>query len=235
LHVVAYGRDVGVKAIVVPANASVFSAFGIAGADVVAVAQASDPMIAPFDVGRLNALYERLEADVAADLEADGVPSGDATLVREIELRYRGQVHEVRVPVQQGRLEPADLDTLMADFEARYTRRYGRGTVHSRAGIEARTYAVRGIGHLRKPELASDTPGDADAHEAWVGERDVVFRELAGSGSAGIYRWEKLRSGHVVSGPAVIEGELTSALVPPDYAARVDDLGNLVLAGAEQR
>ena len=36
LHVVAYGRDVGAKAIVVPSNASVFSAFGIAGADVVA-------------------------------------------------------------------------------------------------------------------------------------------------------------------------------------------------------
>jgi hypothetical protein len=29
----------------------------------------------------------------------------------------------------------------------------------------------------------------------------------------------------------VIEGELTSALVPPDYTARVDRLGNLVLAG----
>ena len=78
-----------------------FSAFGIAGADVVAVAQASDPMIAPFDLERLNALYERLEADVAADLEADGITPGDATLLREIELRYRGQVHEVRVPVPQ--------------------------------------------------------------------------------------------------------------------------------------
>jgi N-methylhydantoinase A len=189
-------------------------------------------MIAPFDVARLNALYERLETDVTADLEADGVPSGDGTLLREIELRYRGQVHEVRVPVPQGRLESGDLDTLMADFEARYTRRYGRGTVHSRAGIEARTYAVRGIGHLRKPELASDAPGDADAHEAWAGERAVVFREPAGP--AGIYRWEKLRSGHVVGGPAVIEGELTSALVPPDYTARVDGLGNLLLAADGQ-
>jgi hypothetical protein len=35
----------------------------------------------------------------------------------------------------------------------------------------------------------------------------------------------------VVSGPAVIEGEMTSALVPPDHTARVDGLGNLVLAG----
>jgi hypothetical protein len=33
----------------------------------------------------------------------------------------------------------------------------------------------------------------------------------------------------------VIEGELTSALVPPDYKAQVDRLGNLLLSGAEQR
>jgi N-methylhydantoinase A len=77
-------------------------------------------------------------------------------------------------------------------------------------------------------------PGGADAREAWVGERDVVFRELSGPSAARIYRWEKLRAGHVVSGPAVIEGELTSALVPPDYTAWVDGLGNLVLAGEQK-
>jgi N-methylhydantoinase A len=234
LHVCAYGRDVGVRAIVVPANASVFSAFGIAGADVVAVAQASDPMIAPFDLDRLNALYDRLEAEALADLQADGVASADATLLREIELRYRGQVHEVRVPVPSKRLEPGDLDALIAEFEARYTRRYGRGTVHTQAGIEARTYAVRGIGRLAKPQLALDSPGDADAQGARVGERDVFFRELSGFAPAGVYRWESLRSGHVIGGPAVIEAEMTSALVPPEHRAEVDSLGNLVLAGPER-
>src|SRR5262249_60416326 len=151
LHVVAYGRDVGVKAIVVPANASVFSAFGIAGADVVAVAQASDPMIAPFDVARLNALYERLEAEVAADLEADGIPPGEATLLREIELRYRGQVHEVRVPGPPGALDAAAVEGIVAEFERRYDRKYGRGAAYRQAGVEARTYLVRGIGRLVKP------------------------------------------------------------------------------------
>jgi N-methylhydantoinase A len=155
--------------------------------------------------------------------------------LREIELRYRGQVHELRVPVPSGRLEPGHLDELIAEFEARYTRRYGRGTVHTQASIEARTYAVRGIGRLTKPELALDAAGEADAHEAWVGEREVFFRELSGFAPAGVYRWETLRSGHVVSGPAVIEAEMTSALVPPEYTARVDGLGNLVLAGQERR
>jgi len=92
---------------------------------------------------------------------------------------------------------------------------------------------VRGVGHLAKPEPAFEEPGDADAHEARLGERDVFFRELSGFAPAGVYRWENLRSGHVVSGPAVIEAEITSALVPPEHAARVDGFGNLVVAGPE--
>jgi N-methylhydantoinase A len=229
LHVCAYGRDVGARAIVVPSNASVFSAFGIAGADVVAVAQASDPMIAPFDLERLNALYTQLEAAASADLEADGVDPADATLVREIEMRFRGQVHEIRVPVPSGTLEPRDLDELMAEFEARYTRRYGKGTAHARAGVEARTYAVRGIGRLARPELALEPLGDPEPGAARLRERDVFFRELSGYTPTAVYSWDRLRPGNVVSGPAVIEAVTTSALVLPSYVARVDGLNNLVL------
>jgi N-methylhydantoinase A len=229
LHVCAYGRDVGARAIVVPSNASVFSAFGIAGADVVTIAQASDPMIAPFDLQRLNAHYSELEAAALADLEADGVAAGDATLVREIEMRYRGQVHEIRVPVPSGLLESEQHEQLMAEFEARYTRRYGRGTVHGQAGIEARTYAVRGIGRLATPPLAFEALGDSDPAQAHTAERSVFFRETAGFTPTSVYRWERLKPGHVVSGPAVIEAVTTSALVPPGYTARVDGMTNLML------
>ncbi len=229
LHVCAYGRDVGARAIVVPSNASVFSAFGIAGADVVTIAQASDPMIAPFDLDRLNAHYSELEAAALADVEADGVAAADVTLVREIEMRYRGQVHEIRVPVPAATLGPAQLEELMAAFETRYTRRYGRGTVHTQAGIEARTYAVRGIGRLATPPLALEPLGAPDAAQARIGEREVFFREASGFTPTSVYRWEKLRPGHVVSGPAVIEAVTTSALVPPGYTARVDGMTNLML------
>jgi N-methylhydantoinase A len=44
-----------------------------------------------------------------------------------------------------------------------------------------------------------------------------------------VYRWEKLKPGHVVSGPAVIEAVTTSALVPPGYTARVDGMTNVML------
>src|SRR5213078_5182991 len=123
----------------------------IAGSDMVKIQQASDPMIAPFAADRLNELYERLEAAVRKDLEATGIAAENATLTREIEMRYRGQVHEVRVPVPGRALTATDVDAVIADFERRYDRRYGRGAAYGQAGIEARTYLVRGVGALVKP------------------------------------------------------------------------------------
>ncbi len=231
LHVAAYGADVGVRTIVVPAFASVFSAFGIAGSDVVTVRQASDPMIAPLDLPRLNDLYATLDETALTDLESDGVARDDATLHREIELRYRGQVHEVRVPVPTGTLTEDDLRSIMNEFEIRYTRLYGKGTTYGQAGIEARTYVVRGVGRLATPSLEPEALGPADPSDARIGEREVFFRETGGSTATAVYRWEALRPGHTLQGPAVIEAATTSMLIHPDQTARADGLGNLVLEG----
>jgi N-methylhydantoinase A len=231
LHAAAYGADVGVRTIVVPAFASVFSAFGIAGSDVVTVRQASDPMIAPLDLPRLNDLYATLDETALTDLESDGVSREDATLHREIELRYRGQVHEVRVPVPTGGLAEDDLRSIMSEFEVRYTRLYGKGTTYGQAGIEARTYVVRGVGRLATPSLEPDALGRPDPSAARIGERDVFFREAGGSTATAVYRWEDLRPGHALQGPAVIEAATTSVLIHPDQTARADGLGNLVLEG----
>src|SRR2546426_4282716 len=54
LHVGAYGRDVGAKAVVIPDHASEFSAFGIATADTLVVKRTSVHMVGPFDPSSVN-------------------------------------------------------------------------------------------------------------------------------------------------------------------------------------
>ena len=232
LHVGAYGVEVGAKPVVVPSHSSVFSAYGIAGSDLVRISQTSDPMIAPFDPERLTAVYNRMEQATLADLESGGISRDHVTLHRDIELRYRGQVHEVRVPVPPGDLGSAQLDEVLADFERRYNRRYGRGAAYRRAGIEARTFLVRGIGRLLKPEQRPGELGPPDPAAARAGERPVYFRELGGFVPTPVYRREALAPGHVVPGPAVIEAADTTVLLHPGQRARVDGWANLLLEQA---
>jgi N-methylhydantoinase A len=231
LHVAAYGADVGVQMIVVPAFASVFSAFGIAGSDVVTVRQASDPMFAPLDLERLNKLYAELDEAAFGDLESDGIQRQDARVQREIEMRYRGQVHEVRVSVPEGTLTEQEAEEIMRQFEVRYTRLYGKGTTYGQAGVEARTYVVRGVGRLATPVLEPEPLGEPDPTGARTGEREVFFRELGGTAPTAVFRWERLRPGHVIRGPAVVEAATTSTLLHPEQRASVDGLGNLILEG----
>ncbi|MGH9918881.1 MAG: hydantoinase/oxoprolinase family protein [Nitrososphaerales archaeon] len=232
LHVGAYGIEVGAKPIVVPSHSSVFSAYGIAGSDLVQVNQASDPMIAPFDPERLTAVYNRMEQATLACLESNGISRDHVTLYRETELRYRGQVHEVRVPVPAGDLGSTHMDEILADFEQRYNRRYGRGAAYQMAGIEARTFLVRGVGRLLKPEHRPVALGTPDPAAARTGERPVYFRELGGFGPTPIYRREALAPGNVVPGPAIIEAVDTTVLLHPGQNARVDGWTNLLLESA---
>jgi N-methylhydantoinase A len=232
LHVGAYGFDVGTRAIVVPAFASVFSAFGIAGADVVSVQQTSDPMIAPLDLAKLNRIYSDLDRAALADLDSDGISRDGARVQREIEMRYRGQVHDVRVPVPSGTLSEGHVADIMRAFESMYTRRYGKGTAHDEAGVEARTYVTRGVGRLATPALHLEPLGPEDSREAKIGERKVFFRQLGGYTDTAIYRWDALAPGHVLRGPAVVEATTTSTVVHPAQIARVDGLHNLLLSTA---
>lgn len=235
LHVGAYGVDVGALEVVVPANSSVFSAFGIAGSDLVKMRQVSDPMMTPLDIGRLNELYARLEASVREDIAATRVQLVSVTVTREIELRYRGQVHEVRVPVPGGTLTSSDLDDVLAEFEHRYERRYGRGSTYGEAGIEARTFLVRGVGGLVKPRQVAMPLGDADPSVARAGCRDVYFRQAGGFTSTDVYRREQLAPGNVVVGPAVIEAVDTTTLVHPGQTVRVDGFSNLLFGAKGAR
>ena len=46
---------------------------------------------------------------------------------------------------------------------------------------------------------------------------------------ADVYGGEHLAAGHVFRGPALVLDYESTAVVPPDYAGRVDALGNLIL------
>lgn len=226
LHVGAYARDVGVKEIVIPAHSSEFSAWGIVGSDLVNLRQVSEPMLAPFDPTRLEAIYRQLEEDARATLEREGVARDAVSFMRYIDMRYRGQIHEVRVSVPARPLGNQELAAIHQTFEDTYNRKYGQGAAYRKAGIEARTYQVRGIGRIPKPAWVRHEPNGADPARSKETRR-VYFR--GGWRATPIYAREKLHSGQRVTGPALVEAVDTTVLVPPDMTLTIDEYDNMVM------
>jgi N-methylhydantoinase A len=225
-HVGAYGAGLGAAGAVVPAIASEFSAFGIAGSDILAVADASEPASAPFDVERLKDLFEGLERRAAGDLAVNGVPADRMVFRRYALLRYHGQVHELRTPVPD--LNGSDAPLIEA-FERLYEEKFGAGAAYREAGIQAMTYMVHGYGTLSHPALKEAPPGGDDASAALVERRAVVFPDEL-EVETPVYRAERLRPGNVVQGPAVVEALTTTTVIHPGQSASVDRYRNLTLS-----
>lgn len=231
LHCSAFARQIGgLQTTLIPALSSVFSAFGMAGSDVVVIESASVPMVVPLDPVRVNEAFARLEEKVREALRRNNVEDAQMRLSRAIEFRYRGQVHEVPVSVPGGVLTEHDTEALVVEFEAEYERHYGKGTGYREAGIEARNFRVRGVGLIGQPEVAAGTAGAGMSAAAEPdGERPVYFEEAGDFIPTRIYQREQLRAPEYINGPAVIEADDTTVLVRPGERATVDTFGNLVI------
>src|SRR6185437_8723140 len=227
----SYAAEVGVREVVVPLGpvASAFSAYGLASSDIVLAREISDPGLMPLPAARVLGHFDELESALAADLGRQGLRYDRIEYVRSIDLRYTSQLAEVSVLVPGGRLDDTAVKTVAADFERRYAELFGEGTGFSAAGIQAITFRVRATGILpfnpQLPKLAdADTRDPADALHT---TRQVCLDVRHGFVDTPVYDYARLRHGHVITGPAVIEVSTTPVVVPPGMTGRVDHLGNL--------
>ncbi|MBI3079604.1 MAG: hydantoinase/oxoprolinase family protein [Deltaproteobacteria bacterium] len=226
VHVGHYGRDLGVRLAVVSPYAPVFSALGIAASDVARWYYRSDPMVAPGDVSRIGRIFAELEERALADLK--GMEAAEkASLHRFVDLMFRKQVHELRVPFPSGVVTAASVEAAIERFQVLYERTYGRGTAYRDAGIEMTTFRVMSIVPAPMPAFARRPVGREDPGRVLKGRRPVCFaRDFI---DTPVYDLERLEPGHLLVGPAVAEGPATALVLHPGQRAHVDEYANLLI------
>jgi N-methylhydantoinase A len=227
-HCAGYAAEVGCDEVVVPLGpvASAFSAFGLASSDIALAAELSDPTGVPFDPTRAERNFAELEQRVRAGLDRQGVRFATVELYREIDMRYSMQLAEVTAPVAGGPLDMPAIEAAAAAFEKRYAEMYGKDAGFREAGIQAITFRVRGVGALPfSPELPSVPEASGPAEP--MSTRPVCLDARLGYVDTPIYDYRELRSGHVLTGPAIVEVPTTTVVVPAGTTGTVDRLGNL--------
>jgi N-methylhydantoinase A len=226
-HVGSYAREAGIQKAIVSPHASVFSALGIAASDIVRVYSQSSPMRSPFDPERVNSLLARLEERAVQDLDKRGAPSVQTTLARSLEMRFRHQVHQVKVPAPNGRLGERELREVTERFIALYEQSFGSGTAAMEAGVEILTFHVVATTHRVPLNLTEAKPEGEDSSAARSGSRKVYFE--GGFVDTPIVEHSKLRPGNRVVGPAILEGMNTTMPLHPGQELKVDAFHNLVI------
>ncbi len=239
VHAYRVAQILGLEELVVPLGAGVTSALGFLVAPIAFdyVRTYYTPLDA-IDWAHVNALFEAMGREGQATLRAAGVPEAAMTFRRSVELRYRGQGHQVPVPIEQplrfegevlsGELGPATLAELERGFETIYRRLYGRTA--DGVALEALNWRLVASGPRPRIDLhsAADAAGTADARAALKGERPIYLPERGGFAPVPVYDRYRLGPGAAFEGPAIVE-ERESTAVIGGGEVRVDEFNNLVV------
>jgi N-methylhydantoinase A len=241
IHAVEYGADLNVPLIVVPATASIFSAYGATRMEILHKYELSRKMACPLDLKEVGEIFAELEAKAQQDLDKDGVARSARLLRREVDMRFILQVHEVSVPVPVKKLTQADMGYLGRYFVQLYEKLYGKGTALPHAGMEAVRFRVDGVGKISKPPIKQQQLASSNAKQAVKGTRKVYFRQVSRSSrhhandrsgrliATTIFDGLSLKPGNSMKGPAIIEYPTTTAIIPPARSAKVDGYMNILI------
>jgi N-methylhydantoinase A len=222
VHVAAYGATIGVRAAVVPAQAPVFSALGVAAADAQHFARVSAPGVMPVDAASASQVLAELAQTGRDVLGLADVPLSQRLLIW---MRFRNQTQEVAVPVDSLPLSAKRVSALAGEFIELYERRYGRGTAVADAPIEAVTYEVVTTAHTQAARLRPVARSDDRA--ARTGTRSAVFGGT--QHETAVFDGALLSPGRVLEGPALVDCPGTTVVVHPGQVLSVDDYGNFEL------
>ena len=226
LHAALIAEELGISTVIVPPLPGGFSAYGLLVAD--RRHDLSRTKLLGLDGATLadvDAILGPIRESAAAELEGEGFTRDQMRFESSVDIRYEGQAFELTTPVPEG---ARDIDDLVDAFHRIYEERY---THVDEGPVEAVAFRVSTYGLTAKPQLPR-LPPMGGATPALLATRPVVFEGR--SVDTCLYRREAFAVGACVAGPAIIEEEGSTTLVPPGFNAACHATGALVVSRGEE-
>ena len=157
-------------------------------------------------------------------LDRASIPPERRRFERFVDARYPRQSYELLVPVPPGPVDRETLEKIAETFHSRHLHTYG----HDNRDEPVQIVSIRlaAIGTI-PPLVVRDKPARPGA-DAIKSRRQLWFHET-GTVDSTIYDRKRMPSGLEVAGPAVIESLDSTILVPPEWQARINEDGFVLL------
>ena len=224
MHGVALAAELGVRKVVVPAGASVFSAWGMMMSDLrrdYFVTRLAD--LKKGAAAGIEAVFAESEARAKEQFKAEDIDAGKVKFLRYGKFRYQNQEHTTEVLIEGGRVTDERLSEIEKAFHETYEREY---TYRLDAPVEMVGIHLVASAEVGKLTMKKREPSGAKADVALKGRRDVDYA-LEGVKQAAIYDGEKLEPGMTFAGPAIVEDPGTTVVIHPGNRVEIDGYGNI--------
>lgn len=235
-HAAGFKSDLG-KAIVFPFS-PVFCALGSSTMDIMHVYEFSKRITLMEPVSRqirvpgdiFNSAVQGLMDQAKKDLFGEGIDPDKAVFQLELDMLYGGQFHVKRSLSPHLYIESEDDVREICDaFNREFAAAFSPFVVNPDGGIFINGFILKAIVPTEKFEMARLDLSPPSAQAALKEERGAYWPEFRAFQATPVYGFERLRPGNVVAGPAIIEAEYTTMVVPPAMKFSIDAYGLGVL------
>ncbi len=204
LHAAELARELGIREVLVPPMAGMFSALGILLSDV--RLDFGETLLVPWDAGRQEAMdrvLNRFKERAVKSFERQGVKLQDMRFRPALDLRFKGQSFHLSVPYTRG-------TDMVEGFHQAFKKRYGYALAQD-APVEVvavRLSATASRGPVAWPGVEGTSPSPP------IDQRKVLLS--SGWHVAPVYQRKQLWRSFGTPGPVVIEDEGCTVFVPPE-------------------
>ncbi len=205
LHAAELAEALDIRRVIVPALAGVFSALGMARADL-SFHTSRSIMVkdGQRERGRVDSAMEGLVSALEREVREKGLLGRGFRVERMVDVRYQGQSFEITVPFQ-------------ADWPARFADEHQRlyGFRMDRA-LEVTTVRAKLLLERESGEIPASSGYEGPRGSGWSPERrPVMFQK--GPEETLILPRDRLTGHGEIDGPCVVVDDYTTILVPPGW------------------
>ncbi|EKN70992.1 5-oxoprolinase (ATP-hydrolyzing) [Neobacillus bataviensis LMG 21833] len=222
-------KNLGIKKVIIPANSSVFSAYGLLWSDNIrSFAQTVNWNVNLGETEEINDLLNGLVEQAKDALHSNGFAEENIQVIKEGDFKFSGQAFEITIPLPDGNITADDKEEIIAKFVETYERLYGEGTAWEGSDVIMLNCRVTGVGKTVKPKIKSNqnkVKGEVTPHkfsEVFLPDINEA-RKIPTFVSQGIY------VGDEICGPAIVEAGDTTIYVPENSTISKDEYLNYVM------
>ncbi|SMO54698.1 hydantoinase B/oxoprolinase family protein [Gracilimonas mengyeensis] len=217
-HACAIARELGMKHILLPADAGILSAYGMGQASIEQFAEQQflDPLSQV--QANIEETIEQLAQEAMNNLEEQNTGSLEKTISRRLVfMRLQGQESTLEI-------EYDTPDRLFDQFKKAYKERYG----HWIEGREVEVESVRVVASTLPPEQEENEVSSQSSSPETNKTTRVLFNNQWKE--TPVFSRDDLQPGHQIHGPALIPDRFGTVVLEPHWEAKVESNGTLKLS-----
>ena len=226
IHAAGLAKELLIRQVIVPPLPGLFSTLGLLFSGV----EHHDVRSCLLSGETLNAealegIKAEMQRSMLTQFEIEGYPADQVTLSCSVDVRFKGQASEIRLPVADEHFTETTVEALYTTFETEHERLYGH---RSDPDNPVEVVAVRLIGQagIRGQQ---DVLNPAERLGSRALSRAAYFGESWGTIDTPVISRQDLGEEGTI-GPLLIDEYDSTIVVPPDYRGHLDSEGNILMS-----